>query len=153
MSELQTTLDWFRPERLDAAEQRRVAQHLHDVRPFGVVGQGSRNETFYRTLTVRSASRFDVPGLQPWGVVETVELGGVVVPPELVSGADLPRLPVPLRKLAARVGPTRARFLAAQAQSEARPAVVRLRKRFLNAAVADARLHRQLEEWTPVPER
>lgn len=140
---------WFDPDRLDPARQRAAAAYLRQLRPIGVVGQGERNDAFLVRLTVRSSGTFESPGLEPWGVLETLEHGAVIVPSAIASATMLPTLPVPLRRLGARIGPTTRRLEVAQRAVEERPAVRRIRDRFVAAAVAHATLHRQLEAWTP----
>lgn len=139
---------WLDVARLDAAHRRALSLHLRERRPVGMVGQGERNLEFYRALTVRSAEPFVVDGLEPWGILESVEHGAVVVPHALVLATDLPPLPPALRRLAARVGPMARRLQRAQEACDARPTVRRLRERFIGAAVAHADLHRRLESWS-----
>ncbi|WP_350348567.1 hypothetical protein ABIQ69_01165 [Agromyces sp. G08B096] len=138
---------WLVLDRLDPPRRRAALAHLRGHRPVGMVGQGVRNERFYRDLTVRSVAAFTDDDVEPWGILETVEHGAVVVPYEIALAADLPRAPVALRRLAARVGPMNQRLARAQAARDASPAVVRLRERFIAAAIAHATLHRQLELW------
>lgn len=112
-----------------------------------MVGQGERNDDFYRSLTARSAGGFEVDELDPWGVIESIEYGAVVVPHALALAAELPPLPPALRRLAARIGPVSRRLELAQEACNAKPTVQRLRERFIAAAVAHADLHRRLESW------
>lgn len=128
-----------------------MTAHLRARRPAGVVGQGERNDEFYRRLTVRSAGGFVATDLDPWGILESIEYGAVVVPHALALGADLPSLPPALHRLAARVGPAARRLESAQEACDARPAVRRLRDRFIAAAMAHADLHRRLESWSAAP--
>ena len=138
---------WFDPELLDPAQRRVAITYLRLRRPNGVVGQGERNDAFLGALTVRSAGTFELEGSAPWGLLETVEHGAVIVPAELTVATRLAKLPVALRRLGARIGPITRRLEVAQAAVEKRPAVRRLRDRFVAAGVAHAALHRQLEEW------
>jgi hypothetical protein len=142
---------WLDLDRLEPAQRRAVTAHFRDRRAVGLVGQGERNDEFYRALTVRSAGGFVVQGIDPWGVLESIEYGAVVVPHALVLAADLPALPPALRRLAARVGPIGRRLRLAQEACDARPGVQRLRERFIAAAVAHADLHRRLESWSAPP--
>lgn len=144
-------LGWYDPERLDASARRATSSYLRLRRPIGVVGQSERNDAFLRELTVRSASTFESEGMVPWGILETEGHGAVVVPADLAAAANVPRSAIALRRLAARVGPMQRRLEAAQAAIEERPAVRRLRTRFIAAAVAHAALFRQLEDWSPPP--
>jgi hypothetical protein len=139
---------WLAPDRLEPAQWRAVKGHLRERRPVGVVGQGERNDAFYRSLTVRSAGGFVVQDLDAWGVLESAEHGAVLVPHALAEAAELPPLPPALRRLAARVGPTGRRLRLAQEACDAKPGVRRLRERFIAAAVAHAELHRRLEAWS-----
>ncbi|HEY6799290.1 MAG TPA: hypothetical protein VI121_01510 [Agromyces sp.] len=140
---------WFDADLLDPAQRRAAIAYLRLRRPIGVVGQGERNDAFLDSLTVRSGGTFIADGLEPWGLLETAEHGAVVVPAEITMGARLPRLPLPLRRLGARIGPAVRRLASAQASVEERPSVRRLRDRFVAAAVAHSDLHRQLEAWRP----
>jgi len=142
---------WLHPDQLDPAQRRAMSSHFRDRRPAGMVGQGERNDEFYRSLTVRSCGGFVVTDLEPWGILESIEHGAVVVPHVVVSASDLPPLPPALRRLAARVGPVSRRLQLAQEACDARPTVLRLRQRFLAAAVAHADLHRRLESWSVSP--
>jgi hypothetical protein len=139
---------WLCLDRVDHAQRRELSGHFRERRPVGVVGQGVRNDEFYRSLTVRSAGGYVVQGLDAWGVLESVEHGAVLVPHALAVAADLPPLPPALRRMAARVGPMARRLRQAQEACDARPGVRRLRERFIAVAVAHADLHRRLEAWT-----
>lgn len=139
--------EWLVLDRLDPAQRRALTVHFRERRHVGMVGQGTRNDEFYRSLTVRSAGGFLAQGLDPWGILESVEYGAVVVPHAIAIGADLPPLPPALRRLAARIGPISRRLQLAQEACDAKPAVQRNRERFLAAAVAHADLHRRLESW------
>lgn len=139
--------DWLVLDRLEPAQRRTVSAHFKERRHVGMVGQGVRNDEFYRSLTVRSAGGFVTQDLDPWGILESVEYGAVVVPHAIALGADLPPLPPALRRLAARVGPVSRRLHLAQEACDAKPAVRRHRERFIAAAVAHADLHRRLESW------
>ncbi|WP_146185011.1 hypothetical protein [Agromyces badenianii] len=145
-------LGWYDPETLEPSQRRALSAYLRLRRPIGVVGQGERNDAFLRELTVRSAAAFEVDGMETWGILETVEHGALVVPADLAAAATVARASVALRRLGARVGPTRRRLEAAQAAVEERPAVRRLRARFIAAAVAHAALHGQLERWATTPQ-
>jgi hypothetical protein len=138
---------WLVLDRLEPVQRRAASAHLRERRDVGMVGQGARNDEFYRSLTVRSAGGFVVPDLEPWGVLESVEHGAVVVPHVVTLGAEVPPLPPELRRLAARIGPVSRRLRLAQERSDAKPAVRRHRERFIAAAVAHADLHRRLESW------
>lgn len=140
---------WFDPELLDPAQLRVAIAYLRLRRPTGVVGQGARNDAFLGALTVRSAGTFELEGSAPWGLLESVEHGAVIVPAELTVATRLAKLPVSLRRLGDRIGPITRRLEIAQAAVEERPGVRRLRDRFVAAAVAHAALHRQLGEWRP----
>lgn len=142
-------LGWLTAEALDEDARKRLRAHLRERRPVGVVGQGERQFEFYARLTVSSAGAFAIPGHEPWGVLESAEHGAVIVSPEVVAAADLPGLPPALDRLAARIGPSNLRLARAKAATDERPAVQRLRERFIAAAVAHAELHRRLEEWAP----
>jgi hypothetical protein len=142
-------LGWLKAETLDDDARKRLRAHLRERRPVGVVGQGERQLEFYARLTVSSAGAFVWPGHEPWGVLESAEHGAVIVSPEVVAAAELPALPPSLHRLAARVGPSNQRLSRAKEATDERPAVQRLRERFIAAAVAHAELHRRLEEWAP----
>jgi hypothetical protein len=142
-------LGWLKAETLDDDARKRLRAHLRERRPIGVVGQGERQYEFYARLTVSSAGAFAPAGYEPWGVLESHEHGAVIVTPEVVAAAELPPLPPALDRLAARIGPSNGRLTRAKQATDERPAVRRLRERFIAAAVAHAELHRRLEEWVP----
>lgn len=142
-------LSWFDADRVADDARERLRGHFRQRRPVGVVGQGERQLEFYRRLTVVSAGVIVPQGDEPAGVLETLEHGGVIVPGELAAAARLPAAPPALLRLAARAEPSTRRMLKAKRDTDERPAVQRLRERFIAAAVAHAEVHRRLEEWTP----
>ncbi|MFK4731514.1 hypothetical protein ROT00_17630 [Agromyces mediolanus] len=144
---------WFDAGRVPDDSVAVLWKHFRERRAVGVVGQGEGQRAFYSRLTVTSAGVFEAEGVEPWGVIESAEYGAVLVPAELAAAATLPALPAGLQRLAARVGPSNRRLQQAKQATDARPAVRRLRERFIAAAVAHAEVHRRLEEWRPRAER
>lgn len=147
------SIGWYDAARVPDDDLATLHAHFRTRRAVGVVGQGELQRSFYARLTVTSAEVFEAEGVEPWGVLESAEHGAVLVPAELAAATTLPELPPALHRLAARVGPVTRRLQQAKRATDERPAVQRLRERFIAAAVAHAEVHRKLEEWRPRPER